>query len=162
MKMVVPLEVGICCRDMEGLARFYVEMLRCAPINIIEVGADKARVARLSGGAYRVARLQTPWGERIKLLQPATPPAQAEPTEWILGRQGAAYLTFIVDDLAAVVGRLRSGRVELMTGNDPVEIRPGVWLAFARDPEGNTLEFVEYEALSEYREDAAPAATRVR
>lgn len=162
MKMVAPLEVGICCRDIEALSRFYVDELGCVPIVVNEVGAERARTAHLSRDAYRVARLQTPWGERIKLLQSTTTPRSAEEVEWILDRQGATYLTFIVEDLEALVSRLQASRVQFVTGNEPVEIRPGVWLAFARDPEGNVLEFVEYEVLADYREDIAPATTRVR
>jgi len=146
------MEVGLCCRDLDALARFYTEALGFELVNVVEVDAPRAREAALSNGSYRVARLQTPWGERIKLLQPSSPPQERVGSEWILDRCNNAYLTFIVDDLAAVLARL-SGKVTMLTGPDRIEVRPGVWLAFVRDPEGNLLEFVEYDDLLAYRED---------
>ncbi|MEZ6023727.1 MAG: VOC family protein [Hyphomonadaceae bacterium] len=152
MRISAPMEVGFCCRDLDALARFYTEVLGFELVSVVEVDAKRARQAALSSGAYRVARLQTPWGERIKLLQPNQPPAPGEASEWILDRCNTAYVTFIVDDLAAMVARL-SGRITLLTGPNKVEVRPGVWLAFVRDPEGNLLEFVEYDDLPAYRAD---------
>jgi len=37
-------------------------------------------------------------------------------------------------------------------------VRPGTWLAFFRDPEGNVLELVEYDDPAAYRPDLAGAA----
>ena len=67
MRMVAPLEVGICCLDLDRLAEFYIEVLGCEAISTIEVPAAKAREAALSSDSYRVIRLETPRGERIKL-----------------------------------------------------------------------------------------------
>ncbi len=51
--------------------------------------------------------------------------------------------------------RLKAAGADVMTGDEPVEVRPGVWLAFARDPEGNVLEFVQYDDVESYRPDLA-------
>jgi catechol 2,3-dioxygenase-like lactoylglutathione lyase family enzyme len=146
------MEVGFCCRDLDALARFYTEVLGFELINVVEVDAPQAREAALSNDAYRVARLQTPWGERIKLLQPTKAPEDSVASDWILDRCNNAYVTFIVDDLATMLERLK-GKVTLLTGPERIEVRSGVWLAFVRDPEGNLLEFVEYDDLPAYRED---------
>lgn len=158
MRMVAPLEVGICCSDLDRLAEFYIEMLGCEAISTIEVPAAKAREAALSSDSYRVTRLQTPGGERIKLLQPSAAPKSREESEWLLESRNAVYLTFIVDDLDAMLHRLGSSGARLLTGPTKVEVRPGVWLAFLRDPEGNVLEFVEYQDLAAYRSDLEPRA----
>ncbi|MEX0759839.1 MAG: VOC family protein [Tistlia sp.] len=155
MKMVAPLEVGICCRDLDRLAEFYTRFLGCERVTDLEVPAEKARPSALSDGAYRVLRLQTPWGERLKLLQPAAPPEAAARTPWVLGGQGIVYLTFIVEDLRATIARLSEAGADFLTGDAPVEVRPQTFLAFLRDPEGNVLEFVEYGSLSDYRSDLA-------
>ncbi len=161
MRMRAPMEAGICCGDIEALIEFYVEVLGFGLVNVITVAADKAQEAALSPVGYRVARLQTPWGERIKLLQPDRPSAAPIAHEWILGQRNTTYLTFIVDDLAGLLARL-AGRAAMLTGDQRVEVRPGVWLAFARDPEGNILEFVEYDDIAGYRSDIAEAGTGVR
>jgi lactoylglutathione lyase len=153
--MTAPLEVGLCCGDLDRLASFYVDVLRCRRINVLDVPPERAQQARLSDHGYRVARLQTPWGERIKLLEPQKPPACDAPAAWILGKQNSAYLTFIVRDLAVMLGRLKRSAATVMTGDDPIEVRPGVWLVFATDPEGNILEFVQYDDVADYRPDLA-------
>lgn len=153
MTMLAPLEVGICCADLDTLAAFYVGVLGFTRVGTVEVPAEKAAGTGLCDRGYRVTRLQTPYGERIKLLQPATPPAPTAPTARILDRRNAVYLTFIIDDLRGMVDRLLGAGVELSSGPDPVEVRPGTFLAFARDPEGNVLEFVQYADVRAYRPD---------
>lgn len=153
MKMVAPIEIGICCSDLDRLMKFYVGVLDCKPINEHQVPPEKCRSAALAENGYRVARIQTPWGERLKLLQPVTTPEQAPATEWILSRRGITYITFIVDDLNAIITRLKTAGVDFLTGTERVEVRPGTFLSFIRDPEGNVLEFVEYGDIREYRPD---------
>jgi len=153
MKMVAPIEIGICCSDLDRLMQFYVGVLGCKPINEHQVPAEKCRSAALAENGYRVARIQTPWGERLKLLEPVTAPEQAPATEWILSRRGITYITFIVDDLNAIITRLKTAGVDFLTGTERVEVRPGTFLSFIRDPEGNVLEFVEYGDIREYRPD---------
>ena len=99
MKMLVPLEVGICCANLDSLSDFYVEVLGFTRVNTIEVPAEKAAGTMLTDGSYRVVRLQSPYGERVKLLQPAIPAATRTATARILDELNTAYLTFIVEDL---------------------------------------------------------------
>lgn len=155
MKMVAPLEAGICCADVETLKRFYVEQLGFAEVSTIDVPAAKAAPTGLTDGSYRVVRLQAPWGERLKLLQPQRPPAPRNVGAGILDRAGTTYLTFIVDDLEPMLARLHAAGVELVSGPEIREVRPGVFLVFARDPEGNLLEFVQYADLASYRPELA-------
>jgi lactoylglutathione lyase len=155
MRMTAPLEVGVCCGDLDGLMAFYVDVLGCTHVNTVEVPPEKARPAGLAADGYRVARLQTPRGERLKLLQPAAAPAAPEVPGWLLDRQGATYLTFIIDDLDAMLDRLQAAGVTTVTGWSKVEVRPGTFLAFVRDPEGNVLEFVAYADINAYRPDLA-------
>jgi lactoylglutathione lyase len=155
MRMTAPLEVGLCCADLERLSRFYVDVLRCRRISVFDVPSDRAAQARLSDLGYRVARLQTPWGERIKLLEPRKRPTNDAASVWILEKRNAAYLTFIVRDLRLMLTRLKASAATLMTGDEPIEVRPGVWLVFATDPEGNILEFVQYDDVESYRPDLA-------
>ena len=155
MKMAAPLEVGICCTDLARLKTFYVEQLAFREISVIDVPPGKSAATGLTDGGYRVLRLQAPWGERLKLLQPAQAPAPRPPLETILARAGTTYLTFIVEDLQRVLDGLRESGVELLSGPRKVEVRAGVFLVFAKDPEGNVLEFVEYADLRAYRPDLA-------
>lgn len=160
MKMVAPLEVGICCKDLDRLAEFYVQVLGFRLVNVVAVPADKARQAALADVGYRVARLQTPYGERVKLLEAESGTAETPRDTWLLDRTNAAYLTFIVDDLDAMIAALRKAGVEPMTGPAKVEVRPQTYLSFCRDPEGNVLEFVQYGDIAAYRPDLAATQAR--
>lgn len=153
LEMVVPLEVGIACRDLAKLRAFYEQTLGFIFISEIVVPADKARAAGLCAEDYTVVRLQTSFGERIKLLAPVTAPAAQAPGEWILDKPNATYLTFIVENIDAAIVRLLDAGIEFMTGEQRVQVRPGVYLAFCRDPEGNVLELVQYERIGDYRND---------
>ena len=153
MKMISPLEVGLGVRDLPRMRHFYENALGCQFVNEVAVPADKARQAALSDGGYIVVRLQTSYGERIKLLAPVNPPAAVVRSGPILEQPHACYLTFIVDDIDAAIVRLQAHSVEFLTGPTRVEVRPGTFLSFCRDPEGNVLELVQYADIHAYRSD---------
>lgn len=155
MKMTAPIEIGICCADLDSLRDFYIDVLGCAPVSDLQVPPDKALAAGMAEDGYRVARIQTPWGERLKLIQPIRAAEGDAPDPWILARRGIAYVTFIVDDLEGMINRLKQAGAAFLSGEAPVEVRPGTYLSFIRDPEGNVLEFVEYGDISDYRPDLA-------
>lgn len=152
-QMTAPLEVGIACRDLPSLRRFYEELLDFKFVSEFVVSAEKSAAAAMSADGYTVVRLQTSFGERVKLLAPNVPVATNPSPAYILDRPNGIYLTFIVADISAAIKRLRQAGTEFMTGNERVEVRPGVYLAFCRDPEGNILELVQYEDIASYRPD---------
>jgi lactoylglutathione lyase len=146
-----PLEVGVCVLDLERMAAFYQSVLGFAHVSDATLAADRAERAGFGPVSFRMRRLQTNRGERIKLLQPDPTPGPT-PREPILARAGLAYLTFIVDDIDAAFERLVAAGAERIT-DGPVQTRPGTRLLFFRDPEGNVLELCEYEDLAAYRPD---------
>lgn len=158
MKMTAPMEVGLAVRDLPKMQAFYEGALGFSFISEVRVPAAKAEEAALSAGGYTVVRLQTQYGERVKLLAPDTAPAaRGTAPERILDRAEASYLTFIVDDIKGVVARLIAGGARPMTGDEPVEVRPGTFLAFLHDPEGHIVEIVQYADIDNYRPDLAVA-----
>jgi lactoylglutathione lyase len=151
MKMLAPLEVGIAVRDLPRMVDFYVRVLGCTKVSEVSIPAEKSRLNQLSADGCTVVRVQTPHGERIKLL--AAPSTEIrKPTPWLLARTGLAYLTFIIDGIDAWCDRLKSHDVALAS-NTPVENRAGLRVLFFEDPEGNVLELVEYSDLASYRPD---------
>ena len=153
MKMVAPLEVGISVSDLERMIEFYRDVLGLDYINLHDMSPEKGAAATICAKGYRVARLQAETGERIKLLQAATPPESRDSAGDILQYRGPVYLTFIVDDLDNVIHKLKAHGVHLRTGDEKVEVREGTFLVFAEDPEGNYVEFVEYGDIKAYRPD---------
>ncbi|MGF6778672.1 VOC family protein [Paraburkholderia sp. GAS334] len=151
LNMTAPLEVGIAVCDLAHMRRFYEQVLGFAFVSEITVPAARAQQAAMNETGYTVVRLQTAWGERVKLLAPLRPPAPQATPAYILDKANATYLTFIVDDIEAVVDRLHGAGVTFLTGTGRVEIRPGTFLAFCLDPEGNVLEIVQYADIAAYR-----------
>ena len=151
MKMLAPLEIGIAVRDLSGMTKFYADVVGCTRVSEVNVPADKSRSNGLSPDGCTVVRLQTPYGERIKLLSaPSTGAAVHEP--WLLARAGLAYITLIIEGIDDWCARLKSKGVKLAS-EAPVENRPGLRVLFFHDPEGNVLELVEYADLASYRPD---------
>lgn len=153
MKMVAPLEVGLNVRDLPKMRAFYETVLGLVFVNEIRVSAAKARQAALSNQAYVVVRLQASGGERLKLLAPESPPKAVAQPPLILDQPGSSYITFIIDDIRTACSRVRAHGLSFMTGPEPVEVRPGTWLAFLRDPEGHIVELVQYDDITTYRPD---------
>lgn len=151
MKMLAPLEIGIAVRDLPGMTKFYSEVLGFKHVSEVTVPADKSRLNGLSPDGCTVVRLQTPYGERIKLLAaPSTGPAMHE--RWLLARAGLAYVTLIIGGIDDLCARLKGKGVKLAS-DAPVENRAGLRVLFFEDPEGNVLELVEYSDLASYRPD---------
>ena len=112
-KMVAPLEPGIVVIDMDRMLKFYTEVLGLKLVADAQTAPEMSTKFRATPHGYRIVRLQTPYGERIKLAQPKVPPVQNPVPEWVYERQGIAYFTFIVDDMTAMVTRLKANDVKL-------------------------------------------------
>lgn len=165
MQMAAPLEIAISCADMDRIIEFYRDVPGCTLFDQVEVPPAVAATIPLARAGYRVCRLQTTSGERIKFVEPKAPraavPATVPPAApgpdpdgaGVMMREHAFYLTFIVEDLEAELAKLRAEGVTLLDDGEAVEIRPGFFIAFACDPEGNVLEFNQYADLARYRPD---------
>jgi lactoylglutathione lyase len=153
LKMATPLEMGIVCVDMDRMLNFYTDVLGLKLVADAEASPEMSAKFGATPSGFRIVRLQTPYGERIKLVQPKKVlPKQTAAPEYVFERQGTAYITFIIFDIHDVAKRLKDHGVKLMSP-EPVEIRKGVIALFAQDPEGNFVEFVEYPDLASYRPD---------
>ena len=151
--MVSPLEPGIVCIDIDRMLDFYTEVLGLKFVSDAEASAEMSTKFGTGPNGFRIIRLQTPYGERIKLVQPKkTSLTQSPVPEWVFERQGIAYITFVIVDVQEVAKRLKQFGVQSFS-EEPVEIRKGITAIFARDPEGNFIEFVEYADLVSYRPD---------
>jgi catechol 2,3-dioxygenase-like lactoylglutathione lyase family enzyme len=151
--MVSPLEPGIVCVDIDRMLDFYTGVLGLKFVSDAEASGEMSTKFGTGPHGFRIIRLQTPYGERVKLIQPKKLSLKQNPVpEWVFERQGIAYLTFVVVDVQEVTAQLKRYAVETFS-EGPVEIRQGIAAIFARDPEGNFIEFVEYADLPSYRPD---------
>jgi lactoylglutathione lyase len=153
LRMVAPLEPGIVCIDIDRMFDFYTGVLGLRFATDAEAAPEMSTKFGTGPNGFRIIRLQTPYGERIKLIQPKkTALTLRESPDWVFERQGIAYITFVIADVHEVTSRLKKHGVDLVR-EAPVEIRQGINAIFVRDPEGNFLEFVQYEDLASYRAD---------
>ena len=153
MKMISPLEPGIVCVDIDAMLDFYTRVLGLMKVSDDEATAQMSAIFGAAPNGFRIIRLQTPYGERVKLIRLKNGHAgRIQPPEWVFERQGLAYLTFIVADIKEVTTRFSEHGVKLVRP-EPVEVRKGFVALFAEDPEGNFLEFVEYADIATYRPD---------
>ncbi len=152
LKMVAPLEAGIICIDIDRMLDFYTNVLGLKLVADAQTSPEMSTKLGATPDGYRIVRLQTPNGERIKLVQAKRLPKKNQDLKWVFDRQGLAFITFIVADYKEVAARLKEHGVPLVSP-EPVEVRKGLTAFMARDPEGNFVEFVEYADIASYRPD---------
>lgn len=145
---IAPVEPGIVCIDIEQMIRFYTDVLGLRMINDVETSPERSSKFGAAPDGYRIVRLQTAMGQKLKLVQPKTPPSRNPLPEWVFQRQGIAYLTFVVADIRDVTARLKACGVRTVS-YEPVEIRERIVAIFTLDPENNYVEFVETLAKEE-------------
>ena len=154
LSMTTPLEVGIGCRSLAVMQEFYQHTLGLQFISEARVPVQVAQAYRLARGSATVIRLQTSRGERIKLIAPdEAAPLPTEHSAYVLDHPNVMYLTFIISDVKGAMARLAEAGVCFMTGPEPIQRRPGLYVAFLRDPEGNIVELVQYDDVADYRPD---------
>tara|TARA_Y100001001_G_C7999353_1_gene305717 strand:+ start:1565 stop:2035 length:471 start_codon:yes stop_codon:yes gene_type:complete len=153
LKMIAPFEMGICVDDLENMIAFYGDVLGFKLISKIDVPADKSNEAGFTSGGYTIVRMQTNYGERIKLVRPMTSANPRTSGKEVLSKKGNVFLTFIVEDLKHTVSRIKDTDAPIRTQDSIMEVRDGVFLSIIDDPEGNHLEFVEYSDITNYRPD---------
>lgn len=152
MRMTAPLEVGMTVKDLARVRAFYEGVLGLSFVSDAVVSPENSTKARLSDHGYRVVRLQTQTGERIKLLAPNRPPApRSDKTGQLLDHHSTIYLTFIIDDINATVTAALAAGATLLNAEPKTEMRPGIFLAFLRDPEGHVIELVQHEDITTNR-----------
>jgi lactoylglutathione lyase len=127
LKMTVPLELAISTVDIDRMLKYYTEVLGLKLVADVKTASEMSSRTGSTPYGYRIVRLQTPYGERIKLVQAGKPPKLNEVPNYVCERQGFVYLTFIIADLDGVMKRLKEHGVKLLSGGEKVEVRPGVF-----------------------------------
>ena len=152
MKVVAPFEPAIRVMDLDRSLRFYRDALEMTVFSIDDISPDQSGRTGLAPNGYRIARLETDRGDRLKLVEPVGISIDPQPSRnFVLDRHGFAYLTYIVPNIREIIARLQKAEAKILTGGDPVMFRTGVFVIFAEDPDGNILEFVERDDLDRYR-----------
>jgi catechol 2,3-dioxygenase-like lactoylglutathione lyase family enzyme len=129
------LDVALVTRNAQRLAEFYREHLGLEPAGELAVSGilPTGRLIRLRRG-----------GSTLKILQFDASPSEDSPPGDLYEATGIRYVTVPVSDLRKRFdGCVEQGTQSVMP---PTELRPGLTIAFVRDPDGNVVELVEASA----------------
>ena len=128
--------VLIVVDDLKAAIAFFVDLgLELEGETTVE-GESVDRLVGLDGVRSDIATLRTPDGHgRLELDKFHTPTAvRAEPEDSPVNTLGIRRIMFAVDDIDAVVGRLRAGGSELV--GEVVQYEDSYRLCYVRGPEG--------------------------
>ena len=134
--------VGIVVDDLAAATAFFVELgLKLQGEGSVE-GAWVDRVVGLEGVRAEIAMVETPDGHgRLELTKFHAPSHQGGDRQAPANTPGIRHLTFEVDDIDAVVARLRARGAELV---GEVERYEDIYrLCYVRGPEGIIVELAE-------------------
>lgn len=123
------IDLGIIVEDAERSLRFYRDTLGFRDIGPMTMG-DGSVLHRLLCGT-----------SLIKVRQLGEPPAAKSAPGGIAASTGYRYWTISVSNLDALTKQIADGGYTVVV--EPREIRPGVRIAMAEDPDGNWVEFLE-------------------
>jgi catechol 2,3-dioxygenase-like lactoylglutathione lyase family enzyme len=134
--------VGIVVDDLEDAVAFFVELgLELQGEAPVE-GEWVDRVVGLQGVRAQIVMLQTPDGHgRIELAKFHTPSSDGGYQRPPANALGIRHVTFAVDDIDAVLARLRARGAELI--GELVRYQDSYRLCYVRGPEGIIVELAE-------------------
>lgn len=120
------IDLGIIVSDIEASLNFYRTILGLEFIESIPV--PFGTLHRLRFGS-----------SDVKLVEPKTVPPRG--SIGLESQLGFRYLTFVVKNLSGLCLDLKGAGIEFVLPE--TEFRPGIWIALVKDPDGNTVEFLE-------------------
>ncbi len=139
------IDIGMVVSDLERSVKFYRDDLGLVPASppTFDVSADIARDAGLTDGkSLHVAVLllgREDTATRLKLM--SFPGAKKSDGSYISTGLGVRYLTLFVNDMKAMLERLKARSIPVL-GKGPAVFPNGIAITLVRDPDGNFVEFV--------------------
>ena len=143
MDQTAAIETGICVTDLDSMLAFYMNVLSCEEVRRAPIPPELSEQLTLAPDGYLCVWLQTPFGERIKLMSAPQAPDVIDAPQYLTGRSGIAYLTFYCSDLSEVLSAAEASGATLMSDRALVAPDAPLRLCFFSDPEGNVIELVQ-------------------
>jgi catechol 2,3-dioxygenase-like lactoylglutathione lyase family enzyme len=134
--------VGIVVDDLAAATEFFAELgLEMQGEGAVE-GLWVDRIVGLDGVRTEFAMMQTPDGNgRLELVRFHSPPNQGDSRHAPANTRGIRHIAFAVEDIDAVVARLRARGAELVGELERYEDL--YRLCYVRGPEGIIIELAE-------------------
>jgi catechol 2,3-dioxygenase-like lactoylglutathione lyase family enzyme len=143
--------VNLVVRDLDLMVRFYVAALGLVEIRRVRLsGPWIDEITGLEAVAADAAYLEAARGVGVELICYSSPSADRPLALERPNTPGIRHIAFRVDDIEAVVQRLKAAGVQVASG---IREAPGTQvktggrkrIAYFEDPEHNLLELCEYE-----------------
>ena len=134
--------VGIIVGDLAAAIEFFVELGLEVQDPMTVEGRLVDRIVGLEGVRNDVAFVRTPDGHgQLELIQFHSPPMEDGDPRAPANTAGLRHITFAVDDINDVLGRLQARGAELV--GELVNYEDSYWLCYVRGPEGIIVELAE-------------------
>ena len=134
--------VGIVVDDLAAATEFFLELGLEVQGKMAVEGGLVDRIVGLEGVRTDVAMMQTPDGSgRLELIKFHSPQAAGDNGHAPANIPGLRHIAFAVEDIEAVVDRLRAHGAELVGELERYE--DSYWLCYVRGPEGIIVELAE-------------------
>ena len=134
--------VGIVVDDLRAAIEFFLELGLVLQGEGSGEGSLVDRIVGLEGVRSDFAFMQTPDGHgRIELIKFHSPPHEGADPQAPANAPGLRHITFAVDDIDAVVARLRARGVELV--GELVRYEDSYRLCYVRGSAGIIVELAE-------------------
>ena len=134
--------VGIVVDDLPGTIEFFAELGLDLLGEWSGGGRSVERIVGLEGVRTDAAMMQTPDGNcRLELIKFQSPSDQGDNGHASANKPGIRHIAFAVEDIEAVVARLRARGAELV--GELVSYEDSYWLCYVRGPEGIIVELAE-------------------
>ena len=135
---------GFVVKNLDEMVRFYKDILGLTVVSHVDSIAPEGDHTGIPGAHRTLVFVGKAEGEHVlELVHYIEPPSPAGHLD--RHQLGAAHICFNVDDLTVLYRRLIAEGVEFVTApifkETPDGNRRGI--CYARDPEGNWLEFIE-------------------
>jgi catechol 2,3-dioxygenase-like lactoylglutathione lyase family enzyme len=138
--MIAGLEhVGLSVRDLDRSVAFYRDVIGFTLLRIIECppAMRLGDVVGMPGCSARIAHLGT-GKAMLELFEYTDPRGRDIPADRAQADLGFIHVGITSTDTRADHARLLAAGVRFF--NDPVEFRPGVWIAYFQGPDGEVCE----------------------
>lgn len=138
--MIEALEhVGLSVADLERSIAFYRDVLGFTLVRIVESPPSMrlGDVVGLTGAAARIAHL-TLGATMLELFEYQDPRGRPIPPDRTQADLGFIHIGLRSSDTRADHARLANRGVRFI--HDPIEYRPGVWIAYFLGPDGEVCE----------------------
>src|SRR5437762_5949475 len=134
--------IGIVVDDLAAATEFFVQ-LGLEPTGSGSVEGDWAgRIIGLEGVRSEIVFLRTPDGHaQLELSKFHSPPSQGGDGGQPANTRGIRHISFVVDDIDAVVAGLRARAVQLV--GEVVQYEDAYRLCYVRGPEGMLVELAQ-------------------